>query len=169
MLYMIREEVDRYQQCWITRLLMLVMTTIERKGNESFNNRFFFYIEAKRTCSIVKCCAHGTFCCFELCSICSREGLGVVNPQPTLRTNTWTHCGDFLLYPSLTELPSIEIKWALQDVSELGYLFHDKSSLHIVAWDLDVERSHLWYIVLDDVKSYDTIKDLLTKYMRSLQ
>ncbi len=55
------------------------------------------------------------------------------------------------------------------DVSELGYLFHDKSSLHIVAWDLDVERSQLWYIVLDDVKSYNTIKDLLTKYMRSLQ
>ncbi len=35
-------------------------------------------------------------------------------------------------------------------VSELGYLFHDKSSLHIVAWDLVVERSQLWYIVLDD-------------------
>jgi hypothetical protein len=43
-------------------------------------------------------------------------------------------------------------------VSELGYLFHDKSSLHIVAWDLDVERSQLWYIVLDDVKSYNKIK-----------
>jgi hypothetical protein len=39
----------------------------------------------------------------------------------------------FLLYTSLTEQPSIEIKWALQDVSELGYLFLDKSSLHIVA------------------------------------
>ncbi len=26
-------------------------------------------------------------------------------------------------------------------MSELGYLFHDKSSLHIVAWDLDVKRS----------------------------
>ncbi len=63
----------------------------------------------------------------------------------------------------------MEINWALQDVSELGYLFHDKSSLHIVAWDLDVERSQLWYIVLDDVKSYNTKKDLLTKYMRSLQ
>jgi len=59
----------------------------------------------------------------------------------------------FLLYPSLTELPSIEINWALQDVSELGYLFHDKSSLHIVAWDLDVERSQLYNIVLDDVKA----------------
>ncbi len=47
------------------------------------------------------------------------------------------------VYPSLTELPSIEKKWALQDVSELGYLFHDKSSLHIVVWDLDVERSQL--------------------------
>ncbi len=54
-------------------------------------------------------------------------------------------------------------------MSELGYLFHEKSSLNIVAWDLDVERSQLWYIVLDDVKSYNTLKDLLTKYMRSLQ
>jgi hypothetical protein len=52
-------------------------------------------------------------------------------------------CGMFLLYPGFAELPSIEIKWALQDVSELGYLFLDKSSLHIVAWDLDVERSQL--------------------------
>ncbi len=54
-------------------------------------------------------------------------------------------------------------------MSELGYLFHDKSSLQIVAWDLDVETSQLWYIVLDDVKFYNTIKDLLAKYMRSLQ
>ena len=43
-------------------------------------------------------------------------------------------------------------------MSELGYLFHDKSSMHIVACDLDVERSQLWYIVLDDVKSYNKIK-----------
>ncbi len=28
-------------------------------------------------------------------------------------------------------------------MSELGYLFHDKSSLHIIARDLDVERSQL--------------------------
>ncbi len=33
---------------------------------------------------------------------------------------------------------------APQHVSELGYLFHDKSSLHIIAWDLDVERSQLY-------------------------
>ncbi len=48
MLYLIREGVDRYQQCWITRLLMLVMATMERKANESFDNGFFFDIEAKR-------------------------------------------------------------------------------------------------------------------------
>ncbi len=54
-------------------------------------------------------------------------------------------------------------------MSELGYLFHDKSSLHIVVLYLDVERSQLWYIVLDDVKSYNTLKDLLTKYMRSVK
>ncbi len=49
-----------------------------------------------------------------------------------------------------------------EEEEELGYLFLDKSSLHIVARDLDVERSQLWFIVLDDVKSYNTIKDLLT-------
>ena len=38
-------------------------------------------------------------------------------------------------------------------MSELGYLFHDKSSLHIIAGDLDVERSQLYNIVLDDVKA----------------
>ena len=46
-------------------------------------------------------------------------------------------------------------------MSELGYLFHDKSSLLIIALDLDVERSQLYNIVLDDVKSCNTIKDLL--------
>ena len=50
-------------------------------------------------------------------------------------------------------------------MSELGYLFHDKSSLHIVAWYLDVERSQLWYIVLDDVKSYNTIKGFVNYYI----
>jgi hypothetical protein len=48
MLYLIREGLDRYQQFWITCLLMLVMATIERKANESFDNGFFFIIEAKR-------------------------------------------------------------------------------------------------------------------------
>ncbi len=44
-------------------------------------------------------------------------------------------------------------KMSTTNVSELGYLFHDKSSLHIIAWDLDVERSQLYNIVLDDVKA----------------
>ena len=53
-------------------------------------------------------------------------------------------------------------------MSELGYLFLDKSSLHIVARDLDVERSQLWYIVLDDVKSYNTIKGFVNYYIYTL-
>ena len=58
-------------------------------------------------------------------------------------------------------------KMSTTNVSELGYLFHDKSSPHIIAWDLDVERSQLYNIVLDDVKagmmskSCNTMKDLL--------
>ncbi len=42
-------------------------------------------------------------------------------------------------------------KMSTINVSDLGYLFHDKSSLHIIVWDLDVERSQLYNIVLDDV------------------
>ncbi len=34
-------------------------------------------------------------------------------------------CAANFLALLFTELSSIEIKWALQDVSELGYLFHD--------------------------------------------
>jgi len=34
-------------------------------------------------------------------------------------------------------------KLSTVNVSDLDYLFHDKSSLHIIAWDLDVERSQL--------------------------
>ena len=38
-------------------------------------------------------------------------------------------------------------KMSTTNVSELGYLFHDKSSLHIIAWDLDVERSQSqWFL-----------------------
>ncbi len=79
------------------------------------------------------------------CSTCQREKVkAVVNPQLIPKhKHCNTLCGKFLLYPSLTELPSLEIKWALLDVSELGYLFLDKSSLHIIAWDLDLERSQL--------------------------
>jgi len=54
------------------------------------------------------CCAHGTFRCFELCSTCSREGLGrskpATNPQDKHINTLW----GFLLYPSLTEPSSIE-------------------------------------------------------------
>ncbi len=55
-------------------------------------------------------------------------------------------------------------------MNELGYLFHDKSSLHIVAWDLDVKEITAVAIVLDDVKSYNTRKGFVNYlYMRSLQ
>ncbi len=77
------------------------------------------------------------------CSIFWRIVWAVVNPQLDSCKHINTLCGIFLLYPSLNELPSIEVKRALQDVSQLGYLFLDKSSLHIVAWNLDVERSQL--------------------------
>ncbi len=47
-------------------------------------------------------------------------------------------------------------------MSELGYLFLTMSSLHIIASDLDVrDHYHGGWKVLDDVKSYNTIKDLL--------
>ncbi len=51
-------------------------------------------------------------------------------------------------------------KMSTTNVSELGYLFYDKSSLHIIAWDLDVERSQLclgWCKSRDDVKSCNTM------------
>ena len=45
-------------------------------------------------------------------------------------------------------------------MSELGYLFLTLSSLHIIVSYLDV-RDRSCCKVLDDVKSYNTIKDLL--------
>ena len=58
-------------------------------------------------------------------------------------------------------------------MSELGYLFHDKSSLHIIARDLDVERSQLCKVLVVKTRMMSNPvtqqKDLLTKYMRSLQ
>ena len=44
---------------------------------------------------------------------------------------------------------------------EVGYLFLTMSSLHVIASDLDVKRSLPWMKFLNDVKSYNTIKDLL--------
>jgi hypothetical protein len=49
-------------------------------------------------------------------------------------------------------------------VSELGYLFLTMSSLHIIARDLDV-RDRSCCKVLNDVKSCNTIKDLLLYIM----
>jgi hypothetical protein len=80
-----------------------------------------------------------TFCYFELCSIFLRKGLGRRKPS----INPWNkhkHVGiSTVSKPYWTVY--YRIKWALQDVSELGYLFLTKSSLHIIAWDLDV-RDH---------------------------
>ncbi len=66
------------------------------------------------------------------CSTCQREKV-VVNPQliPKHKHRN-TLYGRLLLYPSLTELPSIK-KMSTINVSDLGYLFHDRSSLHIIA------------------------------------
>ena len=74
--------------------------------------------------------------------------LALLNRDNPKHKHRNTLCGMFLQYPSLTELPSLEINWALKDVSELGYLFLDRSSLHIIAWDLDVERSQLYFLML---------------------
>ena len=47
-------------------------------------------------------------------------------------------------------------------MSELGYLFLIKSSLHIIACDLDVRDQAVSLMIgLNDVKSCNTIKDLL--------
>jgi len=53
-------------------------------------------------------------------------------------------------------------------VSELGYLFFTLSSLHIIVSYLDV-RDRSCCKVLDDVKSYNTIKDLLLYILCLLQ
>ena len=51
-------------------------------------------------------------------------------------------------------------------MSELGYLFHDKSSLHIIARDLDVERSQLCKVLVVKTRMMSNPvtqqKDLLT-------
>ncbi len=49
-----------------------------------------------------------TFHYLEHCSTCLKESLGRSKPATNLSTSTLTHCVGFLLYPSLTELSSIE-------------------------------------------------------------
>jgi hypothetical protein len=44
---------------------------------------------------------------------------------------------------------------------ELGYLFLTKSSLHRIASDLDVKDHTAMDEILDDVKSYNTNRNLL--------
>ncbi len=103
-------------------------------------------------------------CYFELCLICLREGLGRSNPA----TNRWNKHNNTTVGISTVSKPYwtvfYRIKWALQGVSELGYLFLTLSSLHIIASDLDV-RDHCcggWCESLNDVKSYNTIKGFVT-------
>ncbi len=60
------------------------------------------------------CCAHGTFCYFELCSICLREGLGHSKPA----TNPWNKQNKTTVGISTISKPYwtvfYRIKWALQ-------------------------------------------------------
>ncbi len=75
-----------------------------------------------------------TFRFLELCSTCWRK----VNPQLTISKHINTLRGiSTISKPYWTVF--YRIKWALQDVSELGYLVLTRSSLHIIAWDLDVQ------------------------------
>ncbi len=72
-------------------------------------------------------CAAG----FALLNLPKGKSLGRSKPE----TNSYaqalaTHCVGFLLYPSSSELPLMRNKISTTNVSELGYLFHDKSSLH---------------------------------------
>jgi hypothetical protein len=69
--------------------------------------------------------SRNTFPLLWACSTYWRIVWAVVNPQLDSCKHNNTLCGIFLLYSSLTEQPSIEIKWTPQDVSELGYLFLD--------------------------------------------
>ncbi len=74
--------------------------------------------------------SRNTFPLLRACSTYCRIVWAVVNPQLDSCKHNNTLCGNFYyIKPYWTAF--CRIKWALQDVSELGYLFLDKSSLHI--------------------------------------
>jgi hypothetical protein len=75
-----------------------------------------------------------------------RKGLGRSKPQPTLRQTQTAQLVEISTISNLTELSSIGQK-STTILRELGYLFLTKSSLHIIASDLDV-RDHT---AMDDI------------------
>ncbi len=109
-------------------------------------------VNSVRDLATLFCVGRRDFNCaanFSFAQLAKRKSLGRSKPATIPKhKHCNTLCGMFLLYPRLTEQPSIEMNWALQDVSELGYLFLDDSSLHIIAWDLGVERSQLWSLMI---------------------
>ncbi len=116
--------------------------------------RWFFLLKQN------SCAAHRTFCYFELCSICLRKGLG--RSKPT--TNPWNKhkqhvCGDFYYIQAL-QPSSIEnnehYKRERVSLFILDYVQFAYGSARSRCY-----RSLPWMIFLDDVKSYNTIKDLL--------
>ncbi len=73
---------------------MGVVTSPWAESTEWFKGPSFFAVV------LFGCAAHRTFYCFELCSICQGKAYSVVNPQPTLETNTNSMNVEIVLYPS---------------------------------------------------------------------
>jgi hypothetical protein len=87
---------------------------------------------------MTKCAAN-----FSFAQLAKRKSLGRSKPATNSQAQALQHTVWNVSTISKPYWTAIEINWALQDVSELGYLFLDESSLHIIAWDLGVERSQL--------------------------
>ncbi len=83
-----------------------------------------------------------------------------MNPQPYLETNTNSMYVGIVLYPSSLN----RLLWnniSTTSVRELGYLFLTESSLHRIGSDPDVKDHTAMDEFLDDVKSYNTNRNLL--------
>ena len=69
------------------------------------------------------CAAHGTFCYWSFAQFAKEKVQAVVNPQPTLETNTNnTTCGDFYYIQALLN-HLLQNKMSTTNARELGYLF----------------------------------------------
>ncbi len=84
-----------------------------------------------------------------------------------------THCVEYSTISKSYRTAFYRNKLSTTKCEWVRLFISQQSSLHIVAWDLDVERSQLCKVLVAKTRTMSNPvtqqKDLLTKYMRSLQ
>ncbi len=97
--------------------------------------------------SVVHSCA----ATFSYAQLAKGKSLGRSKPATISQAQALaTHCVEYSTISKSYRTAFYRNKLSTTRCEWVRLFISRQSSLHTVAWDLDVERSQLWYIVLDD-------------------